>query len=75
MTTIKKNGRQIPFDQALTEARNAYLAGGKKNIRHMTTAELERRKREIHHYLMMEKINRVTSAAYSRREGGRFTAK
>lgn len=50
MTSIvEENGRTMPLDEALREARKAYLAG-KKPVRKMTTAELEERRAVIREY-------------------------
>ena len=68
MTTIYKSARCVPFSRALQDARNAYLAGKGKDARKMSTAQLEKRKKEITEYrallMIAAKANAVERATY-----------
>lgn len=60
MTTVKlENGRSLPLDVAIAEARAAYFANEGKNIRNMTTEQLEHRKAVLGEYVSLLKIKRV----------------
>lgn len=61
-TTVNTRNGSIPFSVALENARKAYLAGAKRNVRSMTTKELEKRRTEVCEYLALSKIARMTDS-------------
>lgn len=59
-TTINTRSGTVPFEVALERAKRAYLSEKKKDVRSMTTAELEKRRAVIREYLALSRIDRMT---------------
>lgn len=56
MTTVKTKDGYVPFSVALERARNEAMASRRADPKHMTTKELEQRKKAIQHYMTLRKI-------------------
>ena len=62
MTTVTIKGKAVPFDKALQRARIACMTNSPVDVKTATREQLERRQREIRHYLFLRKVDELTSA-------------
>lgn len=69
MTTIKRGTEAEPFEDALKRAHIKVMCGEKYHAG-MSRDELEKRNRDLNHYIRLKKIDRIISDAYCVRDGG-----
>ena len=74
MTTINKNGMELPLDVALKRAREAYIAGKGLDGRKATSAQLEKRQKEILEYRTLSQIAKEYGSRVEYATMGHFNA-